>query len=284
MRTNALVRIALFSLAIMILLGILVGGMAFNYVFQRVDEITTYTEELEWIAEYDIDEISKIEIEWVAGDIRIIGGATNNKVMISESKVTNENYKMITSHKGSNLTIKHSNQKNTLFGINQTGIPKELVIVVPRGWHFDSIEIDAASSDIYFNDIQIGNADIETASGKCEMLYCGIVDLDIDTASGDIYFDGELTTLELDAASANGEFIISGFPESIDAEMASGDLIFVLPDDINFECDINVASGSYINEYPENHHGADHSRCEIQVNALSGDLTIMPHCKHTGHH
>lgn len=286
MKTNALVRIALFALAIIILLGILIGGIALNYAFQRVDEITTYTTELEVVAEYDINKVSEIEIEWISGDIKIIGGATNDKVIISESGITNDKYKMICKHFGSKLEIKFSQDTPNFFGLNSPP-PKELVIVVPRGWYCESIDISTASSDISFNDLKIGNVEIENASGKCEFLYCGIRDLDIDTASGDIFFDGEVVNLELDAASANGEFIISGFPENLKANMASGDLIFVLPDDQPIECHIDVIGGKFINEYPDDHnqtYSYKPQSCEIWISALSGDVTVMPHCKYTGHH
>ena len=291
MKGNAILRIVVFSLAILILLGILIGGLAVKFVFQEVTEWSDVIKdkvnvgEPEIVAQYDINEISDIEIKWVSGDIRIVGGATDNQVIISESSVDNEKYKMVCKHYGSKLTIEYSSQEYNFMGITAP-LSKNLIITVPRAWLCDSIEIKTASSDIYFNDFTICELDIESASGKCEFVYCNVVDLDIDTASGDIFFDGDLCNLELDAASANAEFIISGLLESINADMASGDLIFVLPDDQGFRLDIDVASGELINEFPADHnsHHPSNKMCHIRVSALSGDVTIMPHCKYTGYH
>ncbi len=291
MKGNAILRIVLFSLAILILVGILIGGIAAGLFFRNFEDFTTVIKENvnvgdpEIVAQYDINEISEIEIEWVSGDIRIVGGVSDNQVIISESSVDNEKYKMVCKHYGSKLTIEYCTQKYNFMGFNAP-LSKDLVITVPRAWLCDSIEIKTASSDIYFNDFKIRELDIESASGKCEILYCDVVDFDIDTASGDIFFDGDLCYLELDAASANAEFIISGLPQSINADMASGDLIFVLPDDQGFRLDVDVASGELCNEFPADHneHYSSKLKCHIRVSALSGDVTIMPHCKYTGHH
>lgn len=291
MKRNAIVRIILFSLAILILTGLLITGFAARFAFQKAEEWTTVIKEKinvgepELVAEYHINDISEIEIKWVSGDIRIVGGASDNQIFISESSVDNDNYKMVCKHYGSKLTIEYCNQKNNFLGINAP-LSKDLIITVPRAWLCDSIEIETASSNIYLNDFKIRELDIESASGKCEILYCDVVDLDIDTASGDIFFDGDLTYLELDAASANAEFIIEGLPQSINADMASGDLIFVLPDDQGFRLDVDVVSGKLCNEYPADHNPQFPPEfiCHIRVKALSGDVTIMPHAKYTGHH
>lgn len=291
MKRNAIIRIVLFSLALLILGGLLIGGIAAKYVFQTVGEWTTVIKETvnvgepEVVAQYDINEISEIEIQWVSGDIKIVGGASDDQVVISESSVDNEKYKLVAKHYGSKLSIEYSRQDNNFLGITAP-LSKDLIITVPRAWLCQSIEIETASSDIYFNDFKIWELDIESASGKCEILYCDVVDFDIDTASGDIFFDGDLTYLELDAASANAEFIIDGLPQSINADMASGDLIFVLPDDQGFRLDVDVVSGELRNEYPADHDPQFPPEyiCHIRVKALSGDVTIMPHAKYTGHH
>ena len=291
MKGNAIVRIVLFSLAILILAGILIGGIAARLFFRNIEDFTTVIKEKinvgepEIVAEYHINDISVIEIKWVSGDIRIVGGASDNQVIISESSLDKDDYKMVYKHYGSKLTIEYCTQKNNFMGINAP-LSKDLVITVPRGWLCDSLEIETASSDIYFNDFKIRELDIESASGKCEFVYCDVVDLDIDTASGDIFFDGNLCNLELDAASAKAEFIISGLPQTINADMASGDLVFVLPDDQGFRLDVDVASGELINEFPADHnsHYTSKEMCRIRVSALSGDVIIMPHCKYTGHH
>ena len=74
MKTNAIIRIIVFSLAILILASVLIGVLAFDmYIFDgkvQFDHIDTPVDSLEQIKQENITaDIRNIEIEWVAGSI-----------------------------------------------------------------------------------------------------------------------------------------------------------------------------------------------------------------------
>lgn len=309
MRRNAIVRIILLSLAIVVLSGLLLAGITARYVFTQEDHTETFTEMMQTqltqhtlpqqttsgsgnaqaasdsSVQFNISEIKEIEINWVSGNIKI-GSGTNDKIIVSESEVDKEDYKMVCRQDGSKLIIDYCKKKNN-FGIN-VPLSKELTIELPGNWTCDSIDVETASADIYITDLSIRELDVESASGKCEIVSCIVGEFDIDTASGDIYFDGSVTNLEVDAASANCKFFIENSPKSLDFDMASGDVELVLPDDQGFSCKVDTVNGQIYNHYAEHHKKGSYTHgdgsCRIQIQAISGDVTIMPHRLHSGHH
>ena len=115
MKTNAIIRIILFSLAILILLGILLIGLGAGYLVTNAEKVS---ESLisNLISDYDtgkdfwdnfssgdiIDktasvyagDIRDISIDWVSGSITIMPGK-DDKITISESQVSSDKYKLI---------------------------------------------------------------------------------------------------------------------------------------------------------------------------------------------
>ncbi len=307
MRLNPIIRIILFSLAIVVLSGILLAGIGATLFSVQNNRADTFAEMIQTNVDseplpsqgtsgqanvtdaanrFNASDISEIEVNWISGTISIGSGTTNDQIIVSESTVSDEDYKMVCRREGDKLIIDFCKKKNN-FGIN---IPqsKELVIEVPANWNCDSIDLETASADIFVTDLTVRELDVESASGKCEIVSSEIGKLDLDTASGDIYFDGSVTNLELDAASANCQFIISNFPKSLRFEMASGDVELILPDDQGFTCNVDTLSGSIHNHYAEHHKKGSYTHgdgsCRIEINAVSGDVTIMPHRHYNGHH
>lgn len=290
MRRSAIVRIVIFSIAIFLMLGILIVGIAAGYLALNDEFMSNFSSdaiisgETEAVTQIAAEDVSEIEIDWVSGNIKIVGTDSTNQITISESLVEDKEYEMVCKREGRKLIIVFCSKKIN-WGVN---IPfsKDLIIEVPMGWICQGVELDTASADLLISDVNINELDIDSASGKCQILQCNITDMDIDTASGDIYFEGQLGNLELDAASADCKFILLEETSSLSFEMASGNLELVLPDDQGFTCKVDTASGSFCNNY-ENHHKHDSyahgdGSCRIQVQALSGNVTITPHSKYAG--
>lgn len=307
MRLNPIIRIILFSLAIVVLSGILFAGIGATLFSVQNDWRETLTEMpqtnvdsesrpsqgtsvqanvTDAANQFNASEISEIEINWISGSIRIGSGSTNDQIIVSESTVSDEDYKMVCRREGDKLIIDFCKKKNN-FGIN-IPLSKDLVIELPANWNCDSIDLETASADIFVTDLTVRELDVESASGKCEIVSCEIGEFDLDTASGDIYFEGSVTNLEVDAASANCKFIIANFPKALRFDMASGDVELILPDDQGFTCNVDTLSGSIHNHYAEHHQKGSYTHgdgsCRIQINAVSGDVTIMPQSLHNGHH
>ena len=287
MKTNAIIRIVIWSLVLVILVGILgsfVSHSALSNLRRAHSGSTQEEAPVQALPNENTltlapDAIREIKIEWVAGDI-IIQPMDTDVITVSESDISDPRYTMVWQDRGEKLEIHFCEDSITVgFGVNlDEEISKDLYIYVPRDWMCDSLEIDAASATVEINDLTIRELDFDGASGTCNLENCIITDLDIDTASGDVRFSGSLTTLDFDAASASfiGEFVNT--PSRIDMDGMSGDLDIALPEDTGFTVIMDGLSSHFSSEFQTGHRNGTEvygdGRCRINVDGMSCDVTI----------
>lgn len=275
MKTNAIVRIVIFSIVILVLLSILGAGIAASQFIARWDSSFTSSEgTASSTGTVNADEIRTLSIEWAAGTITICPSDVST-ITLTETCGNNDD-PMTWTQTGS--TLKISSLKD--YGFFHVGnIPsKDLLIEVPRDWECGTLEIDTAAADLIVENLTIYKVDFDGASGVFEFNGCNVDAIEIDTASGDIYFDGSLNTLDCDAASADCEIILTNHPARIEMDMASGDLDLTLPGDCGFTANLESLSGSLNSDFEVSHTGkgivAGDGSCRIDVSAMSGDVTI----------
>lgn len=292
MKNNAIVRIIIWSIVIVLLLGltgtVLLGGRYYSRRSAKADivEYTAVTEipmsplSNEENLTLSPEQVQEIEIKWAAGNI-LIQPADVTEIRISESDVSDEKYAMLWKLKGGNLSIQFCDESaaNFGFGINiNADLKKDLTIFVPRDWSCHSLEIDAASATLEINDLSIREVDIDTASGVCRFDNCSVNQLDLDTASGDVTFMGNLDILDCDAASASVYAVLDNVPTRMDLDTMSGDLDITLPEDAGFSVNMNGMSSDFSSDFEttmENgYHIHGNGACRISVNAMSGDVVI----------
>lgn len=292
MKNNAIIRIVLFSIAIVVLLGILLSGLAFGFFMYDRNSIVTNTYENQdlplasdgTIAQGAVDaaQIRNLEIEWVAGSITIEPDEDTTQIIISESGITNAKYQMVYGRSGDTLEIQYCKDSIRFpsFGISAE-LSKDLVITVPAGWICDTLEIDAAAASVNVCDLTINEVDFDGASGACNFNNCAVGEIDMDTASGDVDFSGTLDVLNFDGASANCSILVSNVPRQIDIDTASGDLELYLPDECGFSCDMTTLSGSFSSDFAatmqNGYHVYGDGGCHITVDAMSGDVCVRKH-------
>lgn len=291
MRSNAIFRIILYSLAIFILLSILLTALLFGIYMNKTGsgfEVSNTAQKLPVASDgvtaqgaVSAEEIRNIEIEWVAGSITIHPVENTELITISESGNDNEKYIMEYRQKGSTLKIQYCDDDITFpsFGISISDIvSKDLVVTVPMGWICDTLEIDTASACVDVNDLTIHEFNFDGASGVCSIMNCNVDEIDLDTASGNITFEGTLDMLDCDAASANCRVTVTNVPSSIEIDTASGDLDLTFPDNCGFTCNLTTMSGEFTSDFPTTSHNGNHvhgdGSCRINVSAMSGDVTI----------
>ena len=298
MKTNAIIRIVLFSLAIVILLGILLGGLAAGYLVTNVEKVSNSiisnlisdhdTDKDFWdnfssgdiidpTASVNAGDIRDISIDWVSGSITVLPGK-NNRITISESEVSSDKYKLIWKQSGDKLVIQYCDVDWDFFGIKTTDLSKDLVITVPVDWICDSLEIDTASARVEISDLTIQEIDFNGASGNCYFKNCKVDEIDLDTASGDVNFTGTLNILDCDAASASINLVVTNTPKRIDIDTASGDLDLTLPENCGFSVSLDTMSGDFTSDFPTvmtagNYLHGD-GTCRINISAMSGDVII----------
>lgn len=284
MKSNAIIRIVLFSLAILVLVGLLIGGFALGFAFDNLSDIVQHFEvegevsvgDIAPVATFEPSEITDIEIEWAVGSIAIVPSMDANVITVSETQVSSERHQMKYKKTGNTLIIEFS-ETEVYFGLSFDQ-SKDLVIEVPADWICDTLEIETASARVDVNGLTIHEFDFDGASGVCNIKNCNVDELNMDTASGDINFTGTLDILDCDAASASCRITVTNVPRIIDIDTASGDLDLTLPDNCGFSCSHETLSGRFTTDFDTVHqngryvHGDEY--CKIDLDAMSGDITI----------
>ena len=227
----------------------------------------------------DAASIRNMEIEWAVGSI-LIQPMDITEIRISEEGPKQDEEPMVWKVREGKLAIQYSEKTDHIFGIglNLGSKSKDLIIQVPLDWQCDSLEIDAASASLEVNDLTIREMEFDGASGTCVFDNCTVEKLNVDTASGDVRFRGSLQQLDCDAASANIFLELTNVPRSIDLDTASGDLDVTLPADAGFTVTMDTMSGDFESDFAttsrNGSHIAGNGRCRIDVDAMSGDVTV----------
>lgn len=295
MKTNAIIRIVLFSVTILVLLGILLTGLGFVSYRDRTQESSTGT--ASHSAAVSAAGISRLEIEWAAGDITISPKAGIQEIQFSEDSRDNAKHTLYYKTSGSKLTIQFSEEPYTIhFGINMSDITsKDLTVYVPESWVCDELKMEVASANVEIQNMVIRQIEFDGASGNCDFTDCTVDYLDIDTASGDVTFSGTLDNLDFDAASANFWGELRNTPSDINMDGMSGELDLTLPEDCGYTVALDGLSCGFHSEfgYAEQRDGRyvhGDGSCRIDVDGMSCDVIIRsaaaasPAASSSGHH
>ncbi len=225
------------------------------------------------------EDVKHIDIDWVSGNILILPGNLDD-IIIYEDNVSEEEHAMVWDLEENELEISFSKNK-TIGGIgigNKQEPEKELTIQVPKDWACESLDIDCASACVQIQDLTIGEVDFDGASGTCDLENCTVREMDMDTASGDIRFIGSLDMLDCDAASASVYAVLRNIPSRLDLDSMSGNLEICLPPDAGFTLAMDTMHKDFSTDFKTTLSNGNHvcgdGRCYIQVDALSGDVTI----------
>lgn len=272
MKTNAIVRIVIFSIVILVLLSILGMGIAAKMLM--ADQITYNDGSEASSGSADADTIRKLSIDWISGSITICPADVTDITFTEQTDGTTD--PMVFLQAGDTLNISYWKDQNRFpFGAIAD---KDLLIQVPRDWRCDALEIETASADVDAESLTIGKVEFDGASGEFDFRNCIVDSMDVDTASGDIRFNGSLNVLECDAASADCELVLRNCPNRIDLDTASGDLDLTLPENCGFTANMDALSGRLESDFAVSRvdgnliSGDGSSR--IDISAMSGDVYI----------
>lgn len=314
MKRNAIMRIILWSIILVVLLAIFFiliyvpgaspfmredvpaetwipvplttvppDGSAGNTVVTETDNVRTkpsedYPSQANTV-KTDAAQIREMEIEWVSGSI-VIQPADTDEIAFWEEDIHGSGKPMQWKIRDNKIAIQFSeNMKISLgTGLNWNDINKNLIIEVPADWQCDSLEVDTAAASLTVSGLTVREMEFAGASGTCVFDNCTVEKLDLDTASGDVLFKGSLAQMECDAASADILLELSNVPRSLDLDTASGDLDVVLPADAGFTVSMDTMSGDFESDFDttirNGNYVAGNGRCRIDVDAMSGDVSV----------
>lgn len=284
MKSNAIIRIILFTIVILILASLLgfvllADSLAFNSSSFGRRENTDGN--LSSSGEVDASQIKDLEIEWVSGSITIIP-TDSDKITFTETGASNEDEAMIWKQSGDRLIIQFGGEMTTsgfnFFGINTNTYSKDLEVCVPKNWICDKLNIESVSARIDVSDLAAGEIALDNVSGICDFDNCTAEDITLNTVSGDIRFNGTLDTLECEAVSANCTAVLANVPTQIRMDGVSGDLDLTLPADCGFTASIDATSGDFTSDFPtitkKGNYTYGDEACRIDISGVSGDITI----------
>lgn len=273
MKTNALIRIVLWSIVLVILLGILATALGLRiyqkeYTYADLASVTP--------AESCIVAITELDISWASGTVTIEPGDVNG-ILLEETPVSNEAYAMVTSYDSEKLTVKYQNKSaNQILGSN---LNKSLKVTIPRNWTGEKIEIKTASADLILRDLTLEKLELDTTSGNCTLENCVIVQTDFDSVSGSLEYTGKLWELEAETVSGNLTAQLEKTPISVDVKTVSGVLDLTLPESTGFTAKLDSRSGQFTSDFDtttqNDRYLCGDGACEITVRTTSGDVRIQ---------
>ncbi len=179
MKSNAIARIIIFSIVLLLLSVVLLIGLALGaFSFNHSTQIYALTESV-----LDPLSVEQIEIQWVAGDIHI---RCEDVQEISFYEERTESAKSLAWNlNGGVLTIEYQESAWTLRSLRQQ--EKNLFVVVPIDWYCSHLDIETVSGDIDF----VGTLDrfsCEGVSARCDLTLSGkATNIETDCISGDLY-------------------------------------------------------------------------------------------------
>ena len=282
MKTNAIVRIVIFSILILVILGILIAGIVVGKSLQMI--------EWNWNSSMadgnvgskgfvDASEISELDIEWVSGSITIQAVETDT-ISFSENSGLDSDNQMVWKQSGDKLILQFQKPRvffGFSFGLNAE-FSKDLVIYVPANWNARQVNIESVSADMEITGLTADNLELNNVSGNCELNRCSILDVEIETVSGEVDYSGSLSTIDLNSVSADCSLNLTAGTNSITMECVSGDLSLTIPQEQGFTVELDGLNGRIHSEFLTTsvngkYRYGDES-CRIEGECVSGSIHI----------
>lgn len=276
MKTNAIIRIVIYSLVALLFCGILAMGLGFgHFVFNLGSSSGDY---LTGSGSIPVDGIENLQIEWVSGsvDVTIVPESESN-ITFSETGGT-EDCAMVYEVKGRTLIIRFEKPRVQIgFGTWRTP-NKALKVEIPAYWNLQSINITSVSADVDVLQLKSGDVDIENVSGTTNVRIDEAGDVDIETVSGRATFIGACKNLDINSVSGDCDVFLNGNTQEINYEGVSGGLkVFVFKEQ-GFTAELDSISGNIYSSFSTTVSGGIHSygdgSLRITADTVSGNVQI----------
>lgn len=273
MKRNAIARIIIYSILILVLVGILAAALGVGtFMFQFGSGGTAVTEGKFSIPEADVD---NLEIEWIAGSVTIVRGETDEIIAVESAQGEIED-PMAYSLRGNTLKISYV-KSGIRIGFHSTP-KKDLHITVPMDWDCSRLSIDSASTDIEIRDLTADTLELNSASSDCILTDCIIGNLEVDGASCNLNYSGTLNSLDCDGASTDITAVFTNVPNSINLDGASAELDITLPEDCGFRVEMDGMSNRFSSDFSttstDDSYVYGDGACKIEVDGMSTTVRI----------
>lgn len=252
MKSNAIIRIVIYSLVTLLLLGILLAGLGFGSLSFSLGSGNYITGE----GAVDASQVKNLHIEWAAGSIEIVTADTD-KITFTETGYASEEQRMAYELNGGTLTICY---KKPSIQIGFFSVPnKILTVTVPRDWVCNGLELDGVSINV---NVQGLTAD----------------SFKLDGASCDVKYDGAVNYVDCDGASCSLELRCMNRPQEVRLDGASCELDLLLPAQCGFRAALDGLSCTFRSDLNCTNSDGQYSYgdgyCRIEADGVSCDITV----------
>lgn len=255
MKTNAIVRIIIYTLVILLLVGLLLTCLGVGAFMFNINSSSGTVNSGE--GSVPAADVRNLEIEWAAGSVTVQAGDTD-RITFTESGNFSEEYAMVYTLKNGTLTLEYAKSSLTIGFVSTPS--KDLVITVPAGWDCDEMEIDGAALEVEISGIA---AEI----------------LQLNGAAMELAFTGDVNELNVDGAACELNITCTNMPDLIEIDGASCELNLTVPDtqgmliqtdgialDFDSNVDFTRSNGNYL--YGDGY-------CKVDVDGISCQLNIQ---------
>ena len=273
MKRNAIVRIIIYIVLILVLAGILLSGLKHDGFSRVTGDSNTITGS----GSIDMSQVENIEIEWVSGSVDVtIAPETESKITFRETN--GEEHPMVYEIKGKTLVIHFTEPSINLSFGNFYTPDKDLIVVIPADWVCQSLDISAVSADVKVLLPEARDVEVENVSGKTELRLESSQSISVENISGEVSFIGQCETFECNSVSGDCNVYLSKDAKEITLESVSGDLTVSLFKQYGFTASIDSTSGNIYSDYSTTVSGGKHTygdgNVRIEAETVSGDIFI----------
>lgn len=239
------------------------------------------------------ERVDEVEIDWSAGSIRVTTH-DGDGIRITESGYETERQQLrwrvvngkliIREHApGLSWSLPHKALELSLpaSGCNELSIDAASAeITLDRALTLRKLEADTASGSLSADELTADEVSFDSASGDCTLRGCDVGKFDMDTASGKAVLSGRFGTLELDSASGDLELTAQTVPGSIETDTVSGKISLALPEDAQFQAELDSVSGDLnVEDFSGSYRGdvftAGSGGGRYRFESVSGDVDIF---------
>lgn len=216
---------------------------------------------------YDGEQVKKVEIEWIAGSVKLLNGTGTLSVSETGSETLSEEKQMHWWIDGTTLKIKFC-KSGEQYSITEKE-KKDLTVELPA---FVDLDVEIASGKVFCeNMLDLGDLKLETASGGTDIPFLSAKNVKVNSASGGLHFGQVSVSGEFEINTASGGLTIDEInADEIDVDSASGGITLGIAGASNVG--INSTSGSVKITLSDKKAGA-----RIRFDAVSGDFnTALP--------
>ncbi len=242
-------------------------------------------------------QIDRLEIEWIAGKVKI-AYHTENTVKFSEEsdKALDDNNSLYYWLDGKTLHIKFARSGRG----NYLNVGKTLTLYLPAGITIRDADIETVSADVEIGAVAFNNTDIETVSGNVSVKAASFAskveisttsgdinaaiasttnEIDIETTSGNVNITSDgIADLDVDTTSGRVDIDVNNAPRRVDIETVSGSITLNIPDGSGFTAGVAKVSGNFSCDFSAEHRGGKYiygdGSGSYSFESISGNIAI----------